>query len=139
MCLQLDDTSVFRHKGERKVRSAEEDAASVSDSIATESEISEVSMETKDGDSSDMDTEEEGKEDGEVATEVAKGWSVPDAASGAGINLEAAEEAQGEEKEREEEEENWEDAREEKEDSEEEEESLFPDTSIQLQHVMGGK
>ena len=66
---QLEESSIFRHAGERKVRVAEDDEMSVADSIATESEVTietnsdhELDM-SDDEDDEDKDTKISGDEE----------------------------------------------------------------------------
>ena len=122
----------------------EEECSSVADSLATESELSEVSLDARDnsmdistGEQSD-DEQSESVDDSfhdarkeESSDNVEKGEEQREQTpqgGGADDVSDRQGEGQGEESESEEEEE-----------EEEEEETAFPDTSIQLQHVKGSK
>lgn len=60
---QLEESSVFRHEGERKIRVAEEDEMSVADSIATE-----VTMETISDHEQDISDDED--DDGQANKDI---------------------------------------------------------------------
>lgn len=62
--LQLEEGSVFRHAGERKVRALEDDEVSVADSMATEVTLETVSNH-EDGDENDSESEDETEKRGE--------------------------------------------------------------------------
>ena len=69
--LQLEEGSVFRHAGERKVRTIEEDEESVADSIATDvTTETEVTIESNTDDDSSDSEEEKDEEDGKKEMNV---------------------------------------------------------------------
>ena len=53
LMFQLEESSISRHLGERKIRVAEDDELSVADTIATESELTEVTLSDQELDDSD--------------------------------------------------------------------------------------
>ena len=57
LMFQLEESSISRHLGERKIRVAEDDELSVADTVATESELTEVTL--SDGELDDSDDEDE--------------------------------------------------------------------------------
>ena len=61
MIFQLEESSISRHIGERKIRVAEDDELSVADTIATESELTEVTL--SDHELDDSDDEDDIKDD----------------------------------------------------------------------------
>ncbi|XP_078591678.1 ribosome quality control complex subunit NEMF-like isoform X2 [Branchiostoma floridae x Branchiostoma japonicum] len=122
---KVDDSCIWRHKDERKVRIAEEDEESVADSQATEGD---PEIEVQD----DLKSSSSGTESGDEAAPEAAGKDgtdsgnkvAPEATGEHGtVTVQVVEEET--KKTREEEE-------------EEEEESLFPDTGLTFQHVGGG-
>ncbi|CAH1790707.1 unnamed protein product [Owenia fusiformis] len=152
---KLDDTCIFRHKDERKVRTLEEDAMSVADSIATEN--SEVSIETDDvtnddGDDSDSEADDEHastedrtsnsnttpSQDGESET---KSLENIDTESNNACENNDAKSNTTEIDEKESEDHVTMETKPEKNDSDDDDddENLFPDTNIQLHHVQGDK
>lgn len=120
---QLEDDSIERHKGERKVHGVDDDTMSVTDSIATESDLTadtnSVTMDTDSDSDSENDSKSENNEDNErlqeSESENNKSESKNDSGDGVqGIKAERTEES-------------------------DKEEVSFPDTSISLQHVKGDK
>ena len=61
LIFQLEESSISRHLGERKIRVAEDDELSVADTIATESELTEVTLSDQELD--DSDNEDDIKDD----------------------------------------------------------------------------
>lgn len=120
---QLEDDSIERHKGERKVHGVDDDTMSVTDSIATESDLTadtnSVTIDTDSDSDSENDSKSENNEDNERLqesdSENNKSESKNDNGDGVqGINAEKTDES-------------------------DKEEVSFPDTSISLQHVKGDK
>lgn len=120
---QLEDDSIERHKGERKVHGVDDDTMSVTDSIATESDLTadtnSVTIDTDSDSDSENDSKSENNEDNERLqesdSENNKSESKSDSGDGVqGIKAERTEES-------------------------DKEEVSFPDTSISLQHVKGDK
>lgn len=118
---QLEDDSIERHKGERKVHGVDDDTMSVTDSVATESDLTaDTNSVTIDTDSdSENDSKSENNENNERLqesdSENNKSESKND--SGDGVQWIKAERTEESDKE----------------------EVSFPDTSISLQHVKGDK
>ncbi|XP_034713378.1 nuclear export mediator factor NEMF-like [Etheostoma cragini] len=126
---KVDEQSVFRHRGERKVKTIEEDMEDVTSRTA---ELLEEGEELIGDDSSNEDQGEEGAGGhGETVKQLKKGVEGEDGARG---ELAAVPEEDDMEAEREEDGE--EDSSEEKEmKNEENEEFSFPDTTISLSHL----
>ena len=112
---------MFRHKDERRVRTADEDAISVAESMATESDVTDVTA--------DSDTDSSGSEDEsnklDAIEENEEGNRPSDTSEGnldvkPGTSEMKSEDVEGSKES-------------------DEEELEFPDTSIQLQHVRGDK
>ena len=61
LIFQLEESSISRHLGERKIRVAEDDELSVADTVATESELTEVTL--SDHELDDSDDEDDIKDD----------------------------------------------------------------------------
>ena len=61
MIFQLEESSISRHLGERKIRVADDDELSVADTVATESELTEVTL--SDHELDDSDDEDDIKDD----------------------------------------------------------------------------
>ncbi|XP_064621193.1 ribosome quality control complex subunit NEMF-like [Lineus longissimus] len=124
---KLDEDSIFRHKGERRVRTAEEDAAStVADSESVQDSLDLCDDEEDSGSSSDDGEEdEEAKEKMEAIDEGAEGQTEGQADLGEtasksdtkkdGANRDIDETVK----------------------ADDDDASLFPDTNISLQHVGG--
>lgn len=119
---QLEDDSIERHKGERKVYGVDDDTMSVTDSIATESDLTadtnSVTMDTDSDSDSENDSKSENNEDNErlqeSESEHSKSESNGNGDGVQGIKAERTEES-------------------------DKEEVSFPDTSISLQHIKGDK
>lgn len=124
---QLEDDSIERHKGERKVHGVDDDTMSVTDSVATESDLTadtnSVTIDTDSDSDSENDSKSENNEDNERLQESdsennkseSKSESKSDSGDGVqGIKAERTEES-------------------------DKDEVSFPDTSISLQHVKGDK
>lgn len=123
LLFKLEDDSIERHKGERKVHGVDDDTMSVTDSVATESDLTadtnSVTIDTDSDSDSENDSKSENNEDNERLqesdSENNKSESKNDNGDGVqGINAEKTDES-------------------------DKEEVSFPDTSISLQHVKGDK
>ena len=124
--LQLEEESIERHRGERKVHGVEEDSMSVTDSIATESDLTadtdSVTIDTdsnSDSDSEDDNNSENGKESDRVQESESRKSENKSESRTEGSDNGCNEDNTADDKE--------------------EEEVGFPDTSISLQHVQGDK
>lgn len=135
---QLEEGSIFRHKGERKIRIAEDDTMSVADSIGTENDT--IDTNSIDGDSdndsdnsSDSDNEED-KNDNKLQT--LKEDSEDELCSDSKVKVEGSQVALAEKEVKVE---GSKVEKQEDKDSSEDDNAAFPDTSISLQHVKGDK
>ncbi|XP_033115879.1 nuclear export mediator factor NEMF-like isoform X2 [Anneissia japonica] len=109
---KIDESSVFRHKDERKIRCGEDEESIATESVGDEEELKAPSIDD-DGDEDDDEDEDASKSNKEEGQEGEKTIEEEE-------KLEVKEEAK-------------------KESSESDEESLFPDTAIQIQHIKGDK
>lgn len=126
---KVDEQSVFRHRGERKVKTLEDDMEEVT---STTSELLEEEGEELIGD--DSSNEDEGEETGEIAR---KGTKEADASAVGELATVPEEDSNMDAEEEEEEEEGREGDNKEEEDlkNEDGEEFSFPDTTISLSHL----
>ncbi|XP_021353469.1 nuclear export mediator factor Nemf-like isoform X2 [Mizuhopecten yessoensis] len=123
---KLEDDSIIRHKGERKIRTTEEDEMSIiteSDMATDTASMADVS----DDDSSDQDdtsqTGEEGQQQGLDTLEEQEEETQEQGMQIVEVKVEGVKEK----------------VKEEVEEEKEEESSMFPDTEISLQHIKGDK
>ena len=148
---QLDEDSIFRHKDERKVRTLEDDASSVAESSATsndqELDISDGDSDSEHGtDQHEDEARNQGGSDKKESQNAQKRTEDDkDQTSSKRVNSQNSDDAKLDiERSSSNEKTSETDEREEKaevvdSESSDEGESLFPDTSIQLQHVKGDK
>ncbi|XP_068194100.1 ribosome quality control complex subunit NEMF [Antennarius striatus] len=127
---KVDEQSVFRHQGERKVKTVEEDMEEVT---STTSELLKEEGEELIGDESSTEDqgEEERKEDGETEEKVKRLSEEDDGASGELSDISEEDDKKAEvEKEKEDDNEEEEEVK-----NEDSEEFSFPDTTISLSHL----
>ncbi|XP_066282400.1 ribosome quality control complex subunit NEMF-like isoform X1 [Branchiostoma lanceolatum] len=121
---KVDDSCIWRHKDERKVRMAEEDEESVADSQATEGNPeAEIQDDLKSSSSGTESGDEAGPEDcTEDGTDSGNKVSPEATVEQGTVTVQVVEE----------------ETKNTHEEEEEEEDSLFPDTGLTFQHVGGG-
>ncbi|XP_078313249.1 ribosome quality control complex subunit NEMF-like isoform X1 [Crassostrea virginica] len=126
LLFKLEEESIERHRGERKVHGVEEDSMSVTDSIATESDLTaDTDSVTIDTDSnSDSDSEDDNKSENSKESDRVQESESRISENKSESRTEGSDNGCNEDNTA---------------DDKEEEEVGFPDTSISLQHVQGDK
>ena len=145
----MDEDSIFRHKDERKVRTLEDDASSVAESSATSND---QELDVSDGDSDSEHGTDQHEEEAAKQAESDKKESQSaqkmteddkDQTSSKTVNSQNPDDAkmdiESSNEKTDETDEKGENSEVVDSESSDEDESLFPDTSIQLQHVKGDK
>ncbi|XP_061172941.1 ribosome quality control complex subunit NEMF-like [Saccostrea echinata] len=143
LMFKLEDGSIERHKGERKVHVTEDDSISVADSLATESDITaDTNSLSLDSDSEsekeENDQNDNNSEYGENSERLRDDFGEIDSTVDKASALEGKETSVKSENRTGGSDDNRTDM-EVKVEEEDETESLFPDTAISLQHVKGDK
>ncbi|XP_048732715.1 ribosome quality control complex subunit NEMF-like [Ostrea edulis] len=132
LLFKLEDDSIERHRGERKVHKVEDDAISVADSIATESDLTADTNSVNQDTDSDSDSETEENYNRSESTEDSERPQTDSESKTDGNGdcqcVDKNGKISGEDS----------DKKEVKEEDDKEK-NLFPDTSISLQHVKGDK